>query len=72
MNSQAASVDDCGGTGIALSCLSTISRSVSVMQLYKSAQAAVSVRGQPLEKITVSQLLETWELLTDLGMILLN
>lgn len=34
--------------GIELSCLSTISRSVSVMQRNKSAQAPVSVRVQVL------------------------
>lgn len=35
-----------GGVGIESSCLSTISRSVKVMQHNKSVQAPVSVRGQ--------------------------
>lgn len=39
-----------GGAGIESRCLSTISRSVSVMQRNKSAQAPVSVRGQVLGK----------------------
>lgn len=38
------------GAGIELSCLSTISRSVSVMQRNKSAQPPVSVCGQELGK----------------------
>lgn len=36
------------GAGIELSCLSTISRSVSVKQRNKSAQPPVSVRGRVL------------------------
>ena len=49
---------DRGGSGIELSCLSTISRSVSVMQCNKSAPPPVSVCGLVLEKRTVSELLE--------------
>lgn len=37
-----------GGVGIESSCLSTISRSVKVMQHNKSVQAPVSVRSQVL------------------------
>lgn len=40
--------DGRGGAGIESSCLSTISRSVNVMQRNKSAKAPVSVRGQVL------------------------
>ena len=61
--------DDRGGAGIELSCLSTISRSVSVMHRNKSAQPPVSVCGQVLEKKrTVSPLLEAENLITYLSM----